>query len=88
MSERVDIIDNLIISISVSLIKPYAWKLHFLLVISLRLVILFSLIQIGPPNSQFLKSKDKSTWTAKDVADSVLADKAALVICLRVSSLQ
>ena len=88
MSERVDIIDNLIISISISLIKPYAWKLHFLLVISLRLVILFSLIQIGPPNSQFLKSKDKSTWTAKDVVDSVLADKAALVICLRVSSLQ
>ena len=47
-------------------------------------MILFSLIQIGPPNSQFLKSKDKSTWTAKDVADFVLADKAALVICLRV----
>lgn len=51
-------------------------------------MILFSSIQIGPPNSQFLKSKDKGTWTAKDVADSVLADKAALVICLLVSSLQ
>lgn len=51
VSERVDIIDNLIISVS-----------------------------IGPPNSQFLKSKDKSTWSAKDVADSVLSDKSALRI--------
>ncbi|GMQ03324.1 hypothetical protein CsSME_00049166 [Camellia sinensis var. sinensis] len=51
VSERVDIIDNLIISIS-----------------------------IGPPNSQFLKSKDKSTWSVKDVADSVLSDKSALRI--------
>ncbi|KDP32280.1 hypothetical protein JCGZ_13205 [Jatropha curcas] len=49
VSERVDIIDNLIISVT-----------------------------IGPPNSQFLKSKDKSTWIAKDVADSVLSDKSAL----------
>ncbi|CAN6681820.1 unnamed protein product [Malus baccata var. baccata] len=49
VSERVDIVDNLIISIS-----------------------------IGPPNSKIIKSQDKSTWTAKDVADSVLADKSAL----------
>ncbi|PON53077.1 PsbP family [Parasponia andersonii] len=49
VSERVDFIDNLIISVS-----------------------------IGPPNSGFIKSKDKSTWTAKDVADSVLSDKSAL----------
>lgn len=49
VSERVDIIDNLIISVT-----------------------------IGPPNSRFIKSQDKSTWTAKDVADSVLSDKAAL----------
>ncbi|EXC20796.1 PsbP domain-containing protein 5 [Morus notabilis] len=49
VSERVDIIDNLIISVT-----------------------------IGPPNSRFIKSKDKSTWTTKDVADSVLSDKAAL----------
>ncbi|CAI9771715.1 unnamed protein product [Fraxinus pennsylvanica] len=49
VSERVDIIDNLIISVS-----------------------------IGPPNLQFLKSKDKTTWSAKDVADSVLSDKSAL----------
>ncbi|KAK9208008.1 hypothetical protein WN944_000359 [Citrus x changshan-huyou] len=49
VSERVDIIDNLIISVT-----------------------------IGPPNVQFLKSKDKSTWNAKDVADSVLSDKSAL----------
>ncbi|CAA2971015.1 psbP domain-containing 5, chloroplastic [Olea europaea subsp. europaea] len=49
VSERVDIIDNLIISVSV-----------------------------GPPNLQFLKSKDKTTWSAKDVADSVLSDKSAL----------
>jgi hypothetical protein len=43
-------------------------------------MILFPLIQIGPPNSQFIKTKDKKTWTAKDVADSVLSDKSALVI--------
>ncbi|KAL0323882.1 UNVERIFIED_CONTAM: PsbP domain-containing protein 5, chloroplastic [Sesamum calycinum] len=49
VSERVDFIDNLIISVS-----------------------------IGPPNSLFLKSKDKTTWSAKDIADSVLADKSAL----------
>ncbi|XWS73050.1 hypothetical protein CRYUN_Cryun02cG0092400 [Craigia yunnanensis] len=49
VSERVDIVDNLIISVS-----------------------------IGPPNIQFLKSKDKKTWAAKDVADSVLSDKSAL----------
>ncbi|XP_059658050.1 psbP domain-containing protein 5, chloroplastic isoform X2 [Cornus florida] len=51
VSERVDIIDNLIISVS-----------------------------IGPPNSQFLKSMDKSTWSPRDVADSVLSDKSALRI--------
>ncbi|XP_074280482.1 psbP domain-containing protein 5, chloroplastic isoform X2 [Silene latifolia] len=49
VSERVDFMDNLIISVS-----------------------------IGPPNPDFLKSKDKSTWNAKDVADSVLSDKSAL----------
>ncbi|KAM7459427.1 hypothetical protein LguiA_036421 [Lonicera macranthoides] len=49
VSERVDFIDNLILSVS-----------------------------IGPPNPQFLKTKDKSTWSAKDVADSVLSDKSAL----------
>ncbi|KMT16894.1 hypothetical protein BVRB_2g043690 [Beta vulgaris subsp. vulgaris] len=55
VSERVDFIDNLIISVT-----------------------------IGPPNPEFLKSKDKSTWKAKDVADSVLSDKSAL----RVTSTQ
>ncbi|KAJ6406313.1 PSBP DOMAIN-CONTAINING PROTEIN 5 CHLOROPLASTIC [Salix viminalis] len=55
VSERVDIIDNLILSVS-----------------------------IGPPNLQFVKSKDKSTWAAKDVADSVLSDKSSL----RVTSTQ
>ncbi|KAF3642016.1 hypothetical protein FXO37_22695 [Capsicum annuum] len=35
--------------------------------------------RIGPHNSQFLKSKEKSTWSAKDVADSVLSDKSALL---------
>ncbi|KAL4592665.1 hypothetical protein LXL04_005668 [Taraxacum kok-saghyz] len=49
VSERVDFIDNLILSIT-----------------------------IGPPNPIFLKSNDKSTWEAKDVADSVLSDKSAL----------
>lgn len=34
---------------------------------------------IGPPNTGLLKSKDKNTWATKDVADSVLADKSALV---------
>lgn len=38
------------------------------------------LLQIGPPNSRFLTSNDKSTWNAKDVVDSVLADKSSLVI--------
>ncbi|GAB2284874.1 PsbP domain-containing protein 5, chloroplastic [Dionaea muscipula] len=49
VSERVDIIDNLIISVTV-----------------------------GPPNSQFLKSTDKHTWNAREVADSVLSYKSAL----------
>lgn len=55
VSERVDFINNLIISVT-----------------------------IGPPNPEFLKSKDKSTWNPKDVADSVLSDKSAL----RVTSTQ
>lgn len=55
VSERVDFIDNLILSVT-----------------------------IGPPNPTFLKSTDKSTWEAKDVADSVLSDKSAL----RVTSAQ
>ncbi|KAK4388897.1 PsbP domain-containing protein 5, chloroplastic [Sesamum angolense] len=33
---------------------------------------------VPSPNSLFLKSKDKTTWSAKDIADSVLADKSAL----------
>ncbi|XP_027355219.1 psbP domain-containing protein 5, chloroplastic [Abrus precatorius] len=49
VSERVDIIDNAIISVTV-----------------------------GPPNSRFIKLKDKSKWSAKDVADSVLADRSSL----------
>ncbi|XP_006288354.2 psbP domain-containing protein 5, chloroplastic [Capsella rubella] len=48
VSERVDLIDNLVISVS-----------------------------IGPPNSR-LTSKEKKTWGAKEVADSVLSDKSAL----------
>lgn len=55
VSERVDFMDNVIISVS-----------------------------IGPPNPEFLKSKDKHTWNPKDVADSVLSDKSAL----RVTSTQ
>ncbi|KAI4316261.1 hypothetical protein L6164_024258 [Bauhinia variegata] len=35
-------------------------------------------VTIGPPNSKLLKAKDKSTWTAKYVAESVLSDKSAL----------
>nr|AKM76473.1 DUF1795-like photosystem II reaction center PsbP family protein [Pelargonium nanum] len=49
VSERIDIVDNLIISVA-----------------------------IGPPNFQIIKSKDKSSWTAKEIADSVLSDKSAL----------
>ncbi|XP_058785829.1 psbP domain-containing protein 5, chloroplastic-like [Vicia villosa] len=49
VSERVDIFDNLIISVT-----------------------------IGPPNASLINLKDKSKWTAKDVADSVLADKSSL----------
>ncbi|KAK9157175.1 hypothetical protein Scep_003749 [Stephania cephalantha] len=33
----------------------------------------------GPPNSQFIKSVDKNSWDAKDVADCVLSDKSALM---------
>ncbi|WOL00355.1 psbP domain-containing protein 5, chloroplastic isoform X1 [Canna indica] len=49
VSERVDMINNLVISVS-----------------------------IGPPNTRFLASNDKSTWNARDVADSILSDKTAL----------
>ncbi|CAJ1973769.1 unnamed protein product [Sphenostylis stenocarpa] len=49
VSERVDFIDNVIISVT-----------------------------IGPPNASYIKSKDRSEWTAKDVADSVLADRSSL----------
>lgn len=49
VSERVDMIDNIIISVSV-----------------------------GPPNSRFITLKDKNTWNAKDVVDSVLSDKSTL----------
>nr|GEV21540.1 PsbP domain-containing protein 5, chloroplastic [Tanacetum cinerariifolium] len=45
IAERVDFIDNLILSVT-----------------------------IGPPNPTFLKSANKSTWEAKDVADSVLSE--------------
>ncbi|XP_042458400.1 psbP domain-containing protein 5, chloroplastic-like [Zingiber officinale] len=51
VSERVDMINNLVISVS-----------------------------IGPPNSRFLTSNDTSSWNAKDVANSVLADKSSLRI--------
>lgn len=50
--------------------------------LSSAILIVFSLVQIGPPNPRFLKSTDKSTWSAKDVADSVFSDKSALVINL------
>ncbi|KAH9313782.1 hypothetical protein KI387_022409, partial [Taxus chinensis] len=47
VSERLDIKDNLVFSVS-----------------------------IGPPNLRFLASKDKNTWDAKNVAESVLSDKS------------
>lgn len=49
VSERVDMINNLVISVSV-----------------------------GPPNTNYLTTNDKSAWTAKDVADSVLSDRSSL----------
>lgn len=49
VSERVDLFDNLIISVT-----------------------------IGPPSANLINLKDKSKWTAKDVVDSVLADKSSL----------
>lgn len=49
---------------------------------SLILIVFVSLVQIGPPNSRFLTSNDKNSWKAKDVADSVLSDKSALVLIL------
>ncbi|MCH98797.1 psbP domain-containing protein 5 chloroplastic-like, partial [Trifolium medium] len=52
VSERVDIFDNLIISVTV-----------------------------GPPSAGLINLKDKSKWTAKSVADSVLAEKSSLVTC-------
>ncbi|PNY05740.1 psbP domain-containing protein 5 chloroplastic-like [Trifolium pratense] len=55
VSERVDIFDNLIISVT-----------------------------IGPPSAGLINLKDKSKWTAKSVADSVLAEKSSL----RVTSAQ
>eukprot|EP00252_Welwitschia_mirabilis_P016774 TRINITY_DN3717_c0_g1_i2.p1 TRINITY_DN3717_c0_g1~~TRINITY_DN3717_c0_g1_i2.p1 ORF type:complete len:280 (+),score=44.63 TRINITY_DN3717_c0_g1_i2:92-931(+) len=33
-------------------------------------------VSVGPPNDQFLTSKDKSAWNAKNVAESVLSDKS------------
>ncbi|KAK9083772.1 hypothetical protein Scep_030243 [Stephania cephalantha] len=41
-------------------------------------------LEIGPPNSKFIKSVDKNSWDAKDVADCVLSNKSAL----RVTSAQ
>lgn len=52
-----------------------------LFAIFLAICFLRFLIQIGPPNSR-LTSKEKKTWAAKEVADSVLSDKSALVTLL------
>lgn len=35
--------------------------------------------QVGPPNSTFLNLNDSTTWEAKAVAKSVLADKSTAV---------
>ena len=80
VSERVDIIDNLILSVSVTFDITMYLLSYIPFSYFSRFMSLCPLIQIGPPNSQFLKTKDKKTWTAKDVADSVLSDKSALVI--------
>ena len=43
------------------------------------LMSIICLMQIGPPNSRFLPSKDKSSWDPKDVADCILSDRSTLV---------
>ncbi|CAN1218525.1 PsbP domain-containing protein 5, chloroplastic, partial [Linum perenne] len=68
VSERVDFVDNLIISVTVT---SHVY-----------------IQDIGPPNVQFIKSKDKSVWNAKDVADSVLSDKSTLVNYVSILQLQ
>ncbi|WVZ69687.1 hypothetical protein U9M48_018435 [Paspalum notatum var. saurae] len=37
-------------------------------------------VSIGPPNSRFLPSKDKTTWDPKDVADCILSDRSTLKV--------
>ncbi|PAN29677.1 hypothetical protein PAHAL_5G243500 [Panicum hallii] len=37
-------------------------------------------VSIGPPNSRFLPSKDKSLWDPKDVADCILSDRSTLKV--------
>ncbi|ONM40459.1 PsbP domain-containing protein 5 chloroplastic [Zea mays] len=37
-------------------------------------------LSIGPPNSRFLPSKDKSLWDPKDVADCILSDRSTLKV--------
>lgn len=83
VAERVDFFDNLILSVTVlttnfTLKKSKSQLKWWILVLNLLPICI--IFQIGPPNPIFLKSNDKSTWEAKDVADSVLSDKSALVI--------
>ncbi|XP_057959380.1 psbP domain-containing protein 5, chloroplastic isoform X2 [Malania oleifera] len=73
VSERVDFIDNLIISVAVTSIKLSSCNCPMV-----TFIIPFILVQIGPPNSQFLRLKDRSKWNAKAVADSVLSEKSPL----------
>ncbi|XP_062205584.1 psbP domain-containing protein 5, chloroplastic [Phragmites australis] len=37
-------------------------------------------VSIGPPNSRFLPSKDKSMWDPKDVADCILSDRSTMKV--------
>lgn len=37
-------------------------------------------VSIGPPNSRFLPSKDKSSWDPKDVADCILSDRSTMKV--------
>jgi len=74
VSERVDFIDNVIISVTV-FSQPHTCLKEFFS----HLFMFLYYIQIGPPNASYIKSTDKSKWSAKDVADSVLADRSSLV---------
>ncbi|GJM93898.1 hypothetical protein PR202_ga10491 [Eleusine coracana subsp. coracana] len=71
VGERVDMINNVVISVS---FKLEIFKLMYTVMFNIYLM------QIGPPNSRFLPSKDKTMWDPKDVADCILADRSTMKV--------